>query len=91
MARFYHWTHDYMDGLDMDTFNAYYLAIEPIRAAEQLSLAHIVSFPHLAKREDQSKFIRSLTKLADSVIEKEKDDRQPISTKDLAIILGARG
>jgi hypothetical protein len=90
VARFYGWTHGEMDGLDMETFNSYFLAIEPLKAAEHLALAHIVSFPHMSKREDQKTFLKKLRDVSESVSEKEKPIGPALSTDDLARLLAGR-
>lgn len=47
LARFYGWTHDDIEGLDLDTLEEYWQGITMLEAQEQLVLATTLSVQHM--------------------------------------------
>ena len=63
MARFYGWTHDYIDDLDHETVIRYYSAITVLDAQERLVDMNVSDYPKMGK-ESRKKFFKEMRKKA---------------------------
>ncbi len=86
LAYFYGWTHDYIDGLNVEVSEEYWQAITMIEAQEMLKQMTVANAPYM-KPQQYKNLHKSLHKQA---YPKTHSGEAPIGPQDLAKLLGAR-
>ena len=86
MCRFYGWSDDYVESLDVNTFYDYWNAVTVIEARERLVDLNVAMMPHVDQKA-RDKFYNGLEKQAYPV---KKSKGKKLSNKELADILSRR-
>ncbi|HNC40335.1 MAG TPA: hypothetical protein PK522_00975 [Nitrosomonas sp.] len=86
MCRFYGWSDDYVESLDIRTFIDYWNAVTVIEARERLVDLNVAMIPH-AEDKDRKKFYKELEKKAYPV---RKSTGKKLTNKELMDILSRR-
>lgn len=63
LARFYSWTHHYIENLEWDTALEYYEAITVVEAQEKLVDMNLSDYPHM-KGDGRKSFYRKMRNMA---------------------------
>ena len=80
VARFYGWTDEIIENLDVQTFNEYYLCIASLQNQELIMKIQAASFPNMSKSERNKMF----QALKNSINIIEDQNRAFMTTEDIA-------
>lgn len=86
MCKFYGWTNDYVESLDVHTFLEYWHAITVIEARANLVNINLLMMPHVDDKT-RSRFYKELEKQANTV---KKSSSKKLSNKELMELLSRR-